>query len=482
MTSERFPVLIQGGLGVGVSNWRLARAVSALGHLGVVSGTALDQVLVRRLQDGDPGGHMRAALDRFPFPNVVDDIWRKYYVTGGKTKSTPYVLGPMQEKDGPREFRMLCVAANFAEVFLARQGHANPVGINFMEKLQPPHLPSIYGAMLGGVDYILMGAGIPMKIPGVLDCYASQEPATYPLHVAGAAAEDSTLMRFDPREFFDAPLPPLFRPRFLAIVSSSTLAITLAKKANGRVDGFVIEGPTAGGHNAPPRGQLHLNELGEPVYGERDRPDLAKFRALGLPFWLAGGYGSPQALRAALAEGATGIQVGTAFAFCEESAMRGDYKNAVIAKVHDRTAQVFTDPSASPTGFPFKVVRLDGTISERDIFNARPRVCDLGYLREAYRDSTGVVRLRCPAESPRQYAGKGGSEQAGERKCICNGLLAAIGQAQMRGGYEEPGIITAGDDLVNLGQFLVPGSQSYHAADVIDRIFDRNDNSRKVTQ
>ena len=49
--------LIQGGMGVYVSNWRLARAVSELGHLGVVSGTCLDTVLIRRLADGDPGGH-----------------------------------------------------------------------------------------------------------------------------------------------------------------------------------------------------------------------------------------------------------------------------------------------------------------------------------------------------------------------------------------------------------------------------------------
>jgi len=62
------PVVIQGGMGAGVSNWRLARAVSALGQLGVVSGTALDQILVRRLQDGDPGGHMRRGLDAFPVP------------------------------------------------------------------------------------------------------------------------------------------------------------------------------------------------------------------------------------------------------------------------------------------------------------------------------------------------------------------------------------------------------------------------------
>ena len=64
--------------------------------------------------------------------------------------------------------------------------------------------------------------------------------------------------------------PTLLRPRFLAIIASNALATTLTKKANGKVDGFVIEGPIAGGHNAPPRGKLQLDQTGEPVYGERD--------------------------------------------------------------------------------------------------------------------------------------------------------------------------------------------------------------------
>lgn len=468
---RRLPLVIQGGLGVAVSNWRLARTVSALGQLGVVSGTALDQVLVRRLQDGDRGGDIRQALDHFPVPEMAERIWKNYYIRGGKLAAQPYALAPAQAKNGSREFIETCMVANFAEVYLARQGHNNPVGINYMEKLQLPHLASIYGAMLAGVDYVLMGAGIPMKIPGVLDCFSRHEAATYPLHVVGATPEDDTRMCFDPGAFLAAPLPELTRPRFLAIVCSSVLAATLVKKANGRVDGFVIEGPTAGGHNAPPRGQLQLNAAGEPIYGERDRVDLAKFRALGLPFWLAGGYGSAKALRLALSEGATGVQVGTAFAFCEESGMRADYKQAVIDRVIDGSIRVFTDPLASPTGFPFKVVSLEGTISEEAVFLARPRVCDLGYLREAYRGVDGRLGFRCPAEPAGAYQSKGGKEgESTHRKCICNALLAAIGHPQVRGTYLEPGIVTAGDDLAGIGRFLSPGANSYRAAAVISQL------------
>ena len=122
-------------------------------------------------------------------------------------------------------------------------------------------------------------------------------------------------MILDPAEYAEGPLPMLHRPRFLAIVSSNTLATTMLRRASGRVDGLVIESPTAGGHNAPPRGKLQLNAAGEPVYGERDQVNIAELRALGVPFWLAGGYGNAEKLREALDQGAAGVQVGTAFAF-----------------------------------------------------------------------------------------------------------------------------------------------------------------------
>src|SRR6185437_9543439 len=246
------PRIIQGGMGVGVSNWRLANAVSSLGQLGVVSGTALDTVFVRRLVDGDLGGHMRRGLDAFPFPAMARRIWDEYFVPGGKSSRNPYPNLPMHQHAQSRKRAELCILANFVEVFLAREGHKNPVGINFLEKVQLPHLASIYGAMLAGVGYVLMGAGIPLQIPAVLDAYAAQRPAVYKLHVIGAATDAETVMRFDPTEYAEGLLPQLERPKFLAIVSSNTLAVTMLRRASGQVDGLVIEGPTAGGHNAPP--------------------------------------------------------------------------------------------------------------------------------------------------------------------------------------------------------------------------------------
>ncbi len=466
---REYCTIIQGGMGVGVSNWTLAQTVSRAGQLGVVSGTALDQILARRLQDGDSGGHMRRAMDAFPFPQMAARVLETYFVPGGKPERAPYRTVPLLAKDNPRELAELCIVGNFAEVFLAHEGHSNPVGINYLEKIQAAMLPCIYGAMLAGVDYILMGAGIPLKIPGVLDLFAQHQPAEYNMHVIGSIEGDDTMMHFDPADFAECTLAPLTRPRFLAIVSSNTLATTMVKKANGRVDGLIIEMRTAGGHNAPPRGKLQLTEAGEPIYGERDSIDIPKLRELGIPFWLAGGYGHPEKLREALAQGATGIQVGTAFEFAEESALREDYKRELLQKVVAGTARVFTDPLASPTGFPFKVANLEGTYSELAMYAARPRICNLGFLREAYRTSEGEIGYRCPAEPASLYLSKGGhAEDLEGRKCICNGLLANVGFPQVLNGKRvELGIVTAGDDLVTVSQFLPPGQSHYSALDVI---------------
>jgi NAD(P)H-dependent flavin oxidoreductase YrpB (nitropropane dioxygenase family) len=160
------PKIIQGGMGVAVSGWRLAKVVSRLGQLGVVSGTALAVVLARRLQLGDPDGDLRRALARFPLPQLSARILQEYFVPGGKSSTTPFKLTAMPTLRPRPALVELTVVANFAEVFLAKEGHPGLVGINFLEKIQLPTLPSIYGAMLAGVDYILVGAGIPRAIPG----------------------------------------------------------------------------------------------------------------------------------------------------------------------------------------------------------------------------------------------------------------------------------------------------------------------------
>lgn len=458
--------LIQGGMGIGVSGWPLARAVASRGHLGVVSGTAIDAVLVRRLQDGDPAGELRRAMAHFPVSAIAEAVLERYFIPGGRDPKAPYRALTMHSHREQHAVQDLLVLASFVEVWLAREGHGGAVGINLLTKVQIPTVPSLFGAMLASVDCVLMGAGIPRDIPGILDTLADGRGVETQLELSGTGVA-APILRFDPTRFTTG--DALVRPAFLAIVSSHVLATVLSRKATGTVDGFVVEAPSAGGHNAPPRGRPAVfDAIGQPIYGERDSVDLAALAALGLPFWLAGGVDTPELLRSAIEAGATGAQVGTLFAFCRESGMEPALRHQVIDLVRCGGVHVLTSSRASSTGYPFKVASVPGTLSEASVYAARERICDLGYLREAYVKPNGSIGYRCAAEPLDTYLAKGGSlEDTMGRTCLCNGLAATIGLGQVRpGGAIEPPIVTSGDGLAAIARVL-GDREDYSAADVI---------------
>ncbi|WIX98511.1 nitronate monooxygenase [Amycolatopsis mongoliensis] len=467
------PRIIQGGMGVAISSWPLARAVSRTGQLGVVSGTALEIVCARRLQQGDPGGHVRRALERFPLPGAAERILRTFYVPAGKAPAAGYRPVPRFTLNPANALRELTVAANFVEVFLAKENHDGLIGINYLRKIELPIPFACYGAMLAGVDHVLMGAGNPADLPLILSRLARHEPVSLPVRVQGATSADGDFaVHFDPRDLAIEDRPELRRPRFDAIVASVDLATGLAGDPATRPDGFVVEGYTAGGHNAPPRGPRRLDELGQPRYDDRDVVEPREMAGIGLPFWMAGSYGTPAGLARAVAGGAAGVQVGTAFALCRESGMDDDYKYRLLEQAARGQVDVRTDGRDSPTGFPFKVAQLAGTLSDEQVYADRQRVCDLGVLRSAYRKPDGTIGYRCPSEPTAVYERHGGrlANTVG-RRCLCNALLATAGFAQQRpGGYREPAIVTTGVDYTAVRDLLarVPaGERTYTAQDVV---------------
>jgi NAD(P)H-dependent flavin oxidoreductase YrpB (nitropropane dioxygenase family) len=460
------PEIIQGGMGIGVSGWKLARAVSLSGHLGVVSGTGVWVVIARMLQQGDPGGHIREALGRFPIPALGQKVVKQYFRPEGGTEPRRFTGVPMVNHPLSQSLNELLVASGFSIVHLAKVGHRGLVGINLLEKIQVAHLPILYGAILAGVDYVLMGAGIPTQIAEVLSRLANHEVASYRLHVTGAGNETYEAT-FDPRGLpWDSEPPSLERPRFLPIVSTDALARIILRRATGSIDGFVVEGPTAGGHNAPPRGGYVPEVNVEPVYGDADAPNLAQFRdAFGCPFWLAGSYGTPTGLQQAKSLGAAGIQVGSLFALCEESGLLPDLKRRVFELHRAGRLHVATNARSSPSGYPFKEAQVPGSLTDPEVYESRPRVCDIGALRELYRREDGTLGYRCPAEPVEQYVKKGGKEEDAEgRRCLCNTLCATIGLGQTQPhGYAEPVLLTLGDDV----SFLNHLPEGYTAADAI---------------
>ncbi|MGE5235736.1 MAG: nitronate monooxygenase [Acidobacteriota bacterium] len=461
------PRIIQGGMGAGVSNWELARAVSLQGQLGVVSSTGIEVIVAHRLRMGDDGGHVRRALDAFPDQAVAARILRAYFADSAEARARVRLPRPHRIAD-PEDLLQDTIAANFVEVFLAKEGHDRPVGINLLTKIQLPTLASLYGAMLAGVDYVIMGAGIPREIPAVLDQLSEHGRVSLALHVEGAAPDDDFRSWLEPRRLVHGAPDYLKRPSFYPIVSSNLLATMMVRKASGRVDGLVVEGPSAGGHNAPPRGGLVLGRDLEPVYGPKDDVDTVRIAELGVPFYLAGGYGVAGRLKEALGLGAAGVQVGTAFAFCRESGLLRVLKDRALLKAAE-LGRVVTDVLASPTGFPFKVLSLEGTLSDLREYLSRPRSCNLGFLRALYRKEDGEVGYRCPAEPEASWVAKGGDPAAASgRKCLCNALLANLGLGlEQPRGYREKPLLTVGSAFDRLGQLIRGDGEPYSAKDVI---------------
>ncbi|PIR73162.1 MAG: 2-nitropropane dioxygenase [Candidatus Moranbacteria bacterium CG10_big_fil_rev_8_21_14_0_10_35_21] len=464
------PVL-PGGMGLGVTGWKIARLLEKIGGLGTISGVAIHVIIARQLQLGDPDGDLKRAFDAFPFSEVAERVYEKYFVPIGKKNYLGF-RDPEQFSINPsRELIELVVVANFAEVFLAKDGHNGLVGINYLEKVQMPHIYSLFGAMLAGVDFVVVGAGIPSQFPLILENLVNRKPVEYKLDVTGAMSGEF-VMRFDPEESFsEFPIPDLVRPYFLPIISSTVLGKWFAKKFPEQIDAFVIERPIAGGHNAPPRDRVTLMTGGEPLYGLKDEVNLEAIRLLGIPYFLAGGFAHPEKASEAIAKGAVGIQVGSIFQYSNESGLVSWLRSLARAMAFEKKLKILTS-LVSPTGYPFKVAQIPGTLSEQDVYEKRVRFCHIRLLSELYKKKDGSLGYRCSAEPENEYVKKGGKFEICKGKvCLCNCLLANIGLPQTRGnGYVEPPLVTSGDDDSFLIKLMKNSSDTYGAKKALDYI------------
>ena len=445
-STSSYPTIIQGGMGIAVSSWQLAKEVSIAGELGVISGTAIDSVVARRLQDGDLTGDIRRAMAAYPHQDTIKEITDRFYIEGGRAEGKPYLDVPKLSIKGNLFSNKLLTVASFVEVWLAKEGHNGLIGMNILEKIQLAIPAQLYGAMLADVDYILIGAGIPAQVPHLLNEISQGNKVAMKVDVADT--KDKHYLHFDPRTL-GLDNFPIKRPLFLAIVTSHALVAYLNKDEETKPDGYVIEYHVAGGHNAPPRAKNHVNDEGEAVYNELDIPNLEKIHASGSPFWLAGGYATPEKVKEAISYGAQGVQVGSLFALANESGFTNENRSSILVSLADPTMRVMTDASASPTGFPFKVIQNNQTLSNDNLYKERTRICDLGYLRTMFQREKGGIGYRCPAEPLDNYEFKNGEVDAAQgSKCLCNALMADIGLGQVRpDGRTEISLLTFGSDL-----------------------------------
>jgi NAD(P)H-dependent flavin oxidoreductase YrpB (nitropropane dioxygenase family) len=432
---DGMPRLIQAGMGIRVSGWALANATARLGALGVVSSVGLRHIVIDEIEAGDEDA---IALARtFPLQDYVDELLA--YAPGGPKHGSPVPLDSPDPKKGtlPKRLSVICA---YIEVMRAKRGHGGRVGINVMWKCALTALPSIYGAMLAGVDALLCGAGVPMELPDIIARIQRGEDLSYsPLHGTGTNAA-LAIAGDGSAELLRESEPPKLIPILSNFAFPKRIIDIWSREYGGaRPFAFVLEHHEAGGHNAPPRNKVS--------FAEADEIDsyFDKVRDLGVPVYVAGAGDRRADFVRWTERGAYGLQVGSRFALCDESGMRRDLKDAVITRNASGEGAVQTSDRMSSTGYPFKYAPIDGTLSDPGVYAGRKRICNRGYLLQSHIETTAAGGTRetyiCSAMPEKQYARLGGNpDELPGRICLCNCLISTVGLLN----EHEPALVTLG--------------------------------------
>lgn len=261
--------LIQGGMGVRVSSSGLASAVSNQGALGVIAAVAL----------GDEEGKTLEGFKEQSRKSLVRVIRQ----TRSLTKK-------------PIGVNIMCALANYDDLVDAAQEE--------------------------GVDVIISGAGLPLKLPAFV-----KNPKT----------------------------------RLVPIVSSARAAHIICtawkKKYHRLPDAVIVEGPLAGGHLGYRREDLdHPDEVSlEGILPEVLRA-VKPFESDGIsiPVIAAGGIFDGKDIARMIRLGASAVQMATRFVCTHECDVSDAYKQLYLSSKKEDIAII-----QSPVGMPGRVIRND---------------------------------------------------------------------------------------------------------------------------
>ncbi|MBR9690530.1 nitronate monooxygenase [Candidatus Woesearchaeota archaeon] len=274
----RYPIF-QKGMGAGISLYELATAVGKEDGVGTISSVGLDQFTSKRI--GEKLNQKDATKKE------IEDT----------------------KKDGG-------IAA-----------------INIMVALRNHYRPSVEGAVEGGVNIIVSGAGLPKNLPGIVN------------------------------EILDTNNHKINLMPKVSSVDVAKLITKLWEKKYGYIpNGFVLEGPLAGGHLA-----WKNEELSDPDFYKKNSLEnlfyeLKEF-AQDIPIIPAGGiYTHEDAVRY-LDAGAVAVGFATIFAPTKESSASKGFKDAYINSTEDDII-ITTKNWGSPFGYPFRVIRSSPLVQE----------------------------------------------------------------------------------------------------------------------
>lgn len=313
--------IIQGGMGIGLSSYKLAGTVALEGGMGVLSSAALDRIVAARV--------------------------------GKKRPLHPREAAAIEVQDAKKI------------------GNGGSIGMNIMVAVMHQYDDSVLGSMDGGVDAIISGAGLPLKLPEIAKTHS---------------------------RFNDVALIPI-------VATGRGLDLICRRwSRSGRIpDAVVVEGPKAGGHIAWRKIEEAMapeNQLENLV------PDVLEVAKKwgGIPVIAAGGIYTNEDIHQFIQMGCVGVQMGTRFLATHESGASETYKKKLIeCKKEDI---ILAEKYGSPCGMLFRVIK-DAPFYEEAVAQLRKPNCSKGYVLNK--------DLYCS------------SKVGTETLCICNGLLASIG-------------------------------------------------------
>jgi nitronate monooxygenase len=307
--------IIQGGMGIGYANYKLAGTVAKNGALGIISSAALDRVVGARVGEKFKA---RAACAR--------EVQDAKELSGGK-----------------------------------------PIGMNIMVATVNQYEDSVLGSMDGGVDVIISGAGLPLKLPAIAETHPRKD---------------------------EVALVPI-------VSSARALKIIIRKwgKYNRLPDAVVVEGPLAGGHIGWANKEEALSEKNTLENLVTEVIELAKEH--NIPVVAAGGIHEYVDIQKYLDMGCAAVQMGTRFLATFESGASEQYKEQLVSCKEEDIK--LADGIGSPCGLLFRVIKT-APFYQQAINRQRAPRCDKGYV---------LVNNDCNAKTTT------------DSFCICNGLLSS---------------------------------------------------------
>ena len=233
---------------------------------------------------------------------------------------TPSLVAAVSESGGLGSIGASYMApAQIAETLKAiREKTSRPFGVNLFAPLPAPVPPKDYAAAIARLAPYYAELGLPPPSAPVAANYGFDDQLAVVLD--SGAAVFSFAFALVPREAIAAA-----KARGMFVAGTATTVEEAAVLEKAGVDAVVAQGSEAGGHRGSFAQPFEAAMIGTMALV----PQVVD--AVGVPVVASGGIMDGRGIAAALALGASAVQMGTAFLTCEEAGIHEAYKQAILA-------------------------------------------------------------------------------------------------------------------------------------------------------